>query len=105
MPARQRSAVHSRRALLDAAAAEFAARGYAGASVDRIAARARVNKAMIYYHFRSKAGLYREILHDMFRAVGERTSAVAASDETPPTKVGHFIAAIAAEAEARPHFP
>jgi AcrR family transcriptional regulator len=95
----------TRARLFAAAAREFAAHGFAGASVDRIAARARVNKAMIYYHFRSKAGLYREILHDMFRAVGERTSAVAASDETPPTKVGHFIAAIAAEAEARPHFP
>ena len=49
-----------------AAAAEFAARGFAGANVDRIARAARVNKAMIYYHFKSKAALYREILRDMF---------------------------------------
>ena len=41
----------SRQRLLTAAAAEFAARGFAGASVDRIARAARVNKAMIYYHF------------------------------------------------------
>ena len=47
----------SRQRLLTAAAAEFAARGFAGASVDRIARAARVNKAMIYYHFRSKAAL------------------------------------------------
>ena len=41
-----------------AAAAEFAAHGFAAARVDRIARRARVNKAMIYYHFASKRALY-----------------------------------------------
>ena len=95
----------SRERLCAAAAKEFAARGFAGASVERIAAVARVNKAMIYYHFRSKAGLYREILRDMFRAVGARTQAVAQSDAAPAEKIGGFIEAIAAEAEARPHFP
>ena len=46
---------------------EFAARGFDGAKVDRIAARARVNKAMLYYHFKNKAALYREILGEQFR--------------------------------------
>jgi TetR/AcrR family transcriptional regulator len=95
----------SRARLLTAAAAEFAARGFAGASVDRIAAAAKVNKAMIYYHFRSKAALYREILHDMFRAVGRGVRVAADSSVTPEEKVGLFVAAIAAEADARPHFP
>src|SRR5690349_15803853 len=106
MPAvRPRSAVQSRRALLDAAAAEFAARGYAGANVGRIARRARVNKAMIYYHFRSKAALYREIIRDMLDAVAGRVRAIAASDATPEEKLRAFIEAIAIEGEARPHFP
>ena len=88
-----------------AACREFAARGFAGANVDRIARAARVNKAMIYYHFRSKAALYREILGDMFRAVCARVRVVADSDITPEKKVRGFIEAIAAEAQARPHFP
>ena len=95
----------SRDKVFAAAAAEFAARGYAGASVDRIARAARLNKAMIYYHFTSKAALYREILRDMFGAVGVRVAAVAASDASPEDKVRAYIAAIAREAEARPHFP
>jgi len=45
-------------AILDAARAEFAEHGYAGARVDRIAARAGLNKQLIYYYFRSKAGLH-----------------------------------------------
>lgn len=95
----------SRARLLAAAAVEFAARGFAGANVDRIAAAARINKAMLYYHFSSKAGLYQEIVGDMFHAVGTRIRAVAASGASPEQKLAAFIATIAAEAEARPHFP
>ena len=95
----------SRQRLLTAAAAEFAARGFAGASVDRIARLARVNKAMIYYHFASKAALYREILRDMFEAVAVRVTAAAHATATPDDKVRAFVDAIATEAEARPHFP
>jgi AcrR family transcriptional regulator len=92
-------------ALFRAAAREFALHGFEGASVDRIAAAARLNKAMIYYHFGSKARLYAEILHDMFSAVGARVRAVAASTASPDEKVRQFVEAIATEAEARPHFP
>jgi AcrR family transcriptional regulator len=95
----------SRERLFAAAAAEFAARGFAGANVDRIARAAHLNKAMIYYHFHSKAALYQEILGEMFHAVGERIRAVAASGATPEQKLEQFVAAIADAAEARPHFP
>ena len=95
----------SRARIVRAAAAEFAARGYAGANMDRLARTARLTKAMIYYHFPSKAALYREILTDMFGAVRARVTAVAESDATPQDKIRCYVAAIAAEAEARPHFP
>ena len=95
----------SRDRVFAAAAAEFAARGYAGANVDRIARSAKLNKAMIYYHFTSKAALYREILRDMFGAVRRRVVEVAASDASPEDKIRAYVAAIASEAEARPHFP
>ncbi len=95
----------SRERLLAAAARQFAARGFAGTSVDRIAAAARVNKAMIYYHFGSKAALYREILREMFQAVALRARAAAAADADPAVKIRQFVDGIAAEAEARPDFP
>ncbi len=98
-------ALVSRDRVFAAAAVEFAARGYAGAHVDRIARAARLNKAMIYYHFKSKAALYREILRDMFDAVRRRVAAVAASGLSPEDKIRAYVAAIVQEAEARPHFP
>jgi AcrR family transcriptional regulator len=101
----RRPAADSRTKILAAAATEFAARGYAGANVDRIARAARLNKAMIYYHFASKAALYRDILNDMFDAVRRRVTEVVQSSASPADKIRRYVEAIAVEAEARPHFP
>jgi len=95
----------SRARILAAAEAEFAARGFDGANMDRVARAARLNKAMIYYHFRNKAALYNEIFREFIHAALDRTRAAAAGDRPPADKVRAFIAAIATEAEARRHFP
>jgi TetR/AcrR family transcriptional regulator len=92
-------------ALFKAAAEEFAAQGFDAAGVDKIAARAGVNKAMLYYHFGSKRALYLEILRQMFRAVGVRARAIADGPETAEAKIDAWIAAIVEEAAARPWFP
>lgn len=76
---RQRDAERTRAALLDAALAEFAEKGFAGARVSDIAARAGVNKQLISYYFGGKDGLY--------QALGERwldAEASFAGPELPP---------------------
>lgn len=92
-------------AVFRAAAEEFALRGYDAARVDRIAARARVNKATIYYYFRSKRGLYVEVLRQVFRAVGARARTIADGPGSPADKTDAWIAAVVEEASARPWFP
>jgi TetR/AcrR family transcriptional regulator len=59
---RPRDAGATRRTLLEAATSVFAEHGFAGARVDEIAGRARVNKRMIYAYYGDKEGLYREVL-------------------------------------------
>lgn len=60
----------SRARILNAALGEFAKLGVAGARVDRIAALAGVNKALIYYYYSSKQRLYEETLtHHMREAL------------------------------------
>jgi TetR/AcrR family transcriptional regulator len=81
--------------ILAAAAAEFAACGYAGARVDRIARRARVNKAMLYYHFRSKQGLYRALLADTFGRAGSELRRAAEATADPGRQLDAVIAALA----------
>lgn len=67
-PPRRRDAERTTADLLAAAQEEFAEYGFAGARVDRIAARAGCNKALIFARFGDKEGLYRAV----FAALGQR---------------------------------
>lgn len=58
---RQRDAERARERLLDAALEEFSAKGFAGARVREIAARAGLNQQLISYYFGGKAGLYQAL--------------------------------------------
>jgi AcrR family transcriptional regulator len=53
-----RDAEDTKRRLLHAAAQEFADRGIAGARIDRIAAAAKANKALIYAYYGNKEDLF-----------------------------------------------
>ena len=60
--ANNRDLNRTRGQLMKAALTEFAAKGFAGATTDAIARRAGVDERMIYYCFKTKEGLYREVL-------------------------------------------
>lgn len=64
---RQRGSSEER--IVAAALREFSQHGYDGARIDRIAKRAGINKAMIYYHFKGKEKLYVRILSDTFKDI------------------------------------
>lgn len=67
----------TRAALVTAARALFAERGYDGASVRAITRRAGSNLGAITYHFGSKEGLYHEVVASMVRPIRDRIVAVA----------------------------
>ncbi len=73
-----------RRRILDAAAAEFATVGFAGARVDRIARRARINKRMLYHYFGDKQGLYGAVLT-------ERLVGLTSVDGTPDEQLKQLL--------------
>lgn len=80
--------------MLEAAVAEFAQFGLAGARVDRIARRAGINKQALYYHYGSKEGLYRAALtfvYGQFQA-GERARIPPGLD--PAAAMARLVAAI-----------
>ncbi|GAA0226451.1 TetR family transcriptional regulator [Actinomadura nitritigenes] len=52
----------TRRRIFDAATAEFAAHGLAGARIERIALKARANKQAIYLYFGGKEKLFGEVV-------------------------------------------
>ena len=59
---RHHNSAETREAILEAAERIFGDEGLAGARTDAIAAAAGVNKALLYYYFGSKDGLYRAVL-------------------------------------------
>ena len=73
----------SRDRILDGAAEEFAAAGFAGARIDRIARRTRLNVRMIYYHFGSKKGLYRAVLENIYDEMSAHPRGAAADGAEP----------------------
>src|SRR5580765_8275259 len=91
--------------ILAAAALEFSERGYAGARVDRIARRAGVNKAMLYYHFGSKQSLYRILLRQIFSRAADRLQPIAAAELPAEDKIIRLIGAIAAFTAEHAFFP
>ena len=68
-----RDAEATRQRLLDAATEEFAARGIAGARVDRIALAAGSNKAQIYHYFGSKDALFEAVFDRVVEATLSET--------------------------------
>lgn len=69
----------TRTRLLDAAERAFAEAGLAGARVNAIAAEAGANKAMLYYYFGDKEGLYNAVLERVFAQVSAVVAEVEAS--------------------------
>ena len=70
------SGARTRAAILAAAERVFARSGLAGARTDLIAAQAGVNKALLYYYFKSKEKLYQAVLEEHFQEFNRQALAV-----------------------------
>jgi TetR/AcrR family transcriptional regulator len=90
-----RRADRTRKTILRAAIREFSAQGLAGARTDAIAESARVNKALLYYYFKSKNGLYTAAIEEISKTAVERALAAldpgrSAGDRVLRTALTHF---------------
>jgi TetR/AcrR family transcriptional regulator len=87
---RQRDAERSKQSILEAAVEEFSAKGFAGARVAEIAARAGVNAQLIAYYFGGKRGLY-----DTLRGRWESARDIfGGSDQPFPAVIGAYLKAV-----------
>jgi AcrR family transcriptional regulator len=102
-PGRTRDREATREALMAAATELFASLGYAGATVHAIAAHARVNKAMINYHFAGKHGLYTEILRRDFDWALTRLAELEREPLRADAKLARFVAIFGELHQRRPN--
>lgn len=105
MAERQRDPSATRLALLQAAADLFAKRGFDGTTIDAIAKQARVNKAMISYHFGGKRGLYGALLAEILTTMTAKLDAVRTWEAPPEQRMAAFIAAFREVVRVQPVAP
>jgi TetR/AcrR family transcriptional regulator len=77
--------------ILSAAEQIFATHGLAGARTQAIARAAGVNKALLYYYFRSKQHLYRAVFENLFRQMKSLIQSRMPMDASPRQKIRAFV--------------
>ncbi len=84
---------NNRDKILNTAAEEFIEYGFYGARMQRIANKARVNKAMIHYYFSSKENIYKEVLKTVFNLLIEKLNSIKVDDKEnePEEKMRQII--------------
>lgn len=102
-PHRDRRA--TRASILDAAERIFAEAGLAGARTDAIARAAHVNKALLYYYFKSKDDLYCAVLEEHLREFYRQAMAVLSSEGSPRSIVLRYVGLHFDFISSRPYYP
>jgi TetR/AcrR family transcriptional regulator len=82
---------HTRATILNAAEHIFAERGLAGARIDAIARAAHVNKALIYYYFKSKDALYLAIVERHMKEFSHQAIDLLTSNRSVRDKVLDYV--------------
>jgi AcrR family transcriptional regulator len=100
---RKRLTAAERRArILAAAVRAFALEGYDETAMDRIAARARISKPVLYDHFASKQALFLAVLESIRDGLIADGQSIAASDDDPQQRFRRGVDAFLRFVEQQP---
>lgn len=91
--------------ILDAAVEEFARHGLANARIEEIAAHTGVTKAMIYYYFNSKEGLYQAVLEQGFKTYFRPLQELSLESLPPKTALEQFVRCLLSNLVSNPNWP
>ncbi len=104
MKPQRRDPAATRKKLLTAARREFAASGLAGARVDEIAARAGVNKQLVYHYFGDKDALYLAVLEWVYEEIRAQERKLNLEGLPPKQAIKRLIEASFDHLAAHPDF-
>jgi len=101
---KRRDPAATRKKLLTAARREFADSGLAGARVDEIAARAGVNKQLVYHYFGDKDALYLAVLEWVYEEIRAQERKLNLEGLPPQLAIKRLIEASFDHLAAHPDF-
>ncbi len=105
MAKQKRDAAATQSKIMQNAMELFAKKGFEGVSVDEVAAASEINKAMIFYYFKNKAGLYEAVMQGVLEAMYKE---IVEADKCCQSTLGElkaFITTYASFAKRYPYFP
>lgn len=91
--------------ILRAAREEFCEQGFNGARVDRIAARAKANKRLLYHYFGNKEALYEAVLLDAYKEIRQGERELSLSRHAPVEAMDRLVRFTFRHFLANPWFP
>lgn len=81
----------TKKRILDVATEEFATLGYSGLSMNNLAEKLKINKAMIYYYFKDKRNLYDEVISSIIELNEEEKKEILTSSLEAKEKFKRYI--------------
>ena len=102
---RSRDSEATKAEILDAAVEEFALQGLNNARIETIAANTGVTKAMIYYYFKSKEGLYVAVLERGFNSYMRPVQELSLNNLSPEKALKQYVQCLLANLAKNPNWP
>ncbi|HJN15266.1 MAG TPA: TetR/AcrR family transcriptional regulator [Armatimonadota bacterium] len=81
----------TRKRILKSAETVFAKQGFRGATIEAISAKAKVNRALLYYYFESKEHIYGILVEQGAQVFQEILDRASSADAKPLPKLAEFI--------------
>jgi len=105
MAKQKRDAKATKAKILKNARLLFSKQGFDATTVDDIAAESGVNKALVYYYFKNKSGLYSDVMSGLFDAIYDAIVAGEKECKNAVEELEVFINSYASYAYKNPYFP
>ncbi|WP_295418176.1 TetR/AcrR family transcriptional regulator [Sulfurovum sp.] len=101
----KRDAEVSKQLIITHAIELFSQKGYASASMDELAERCGLNKAMVFYYFKNKKGLYEAVMREILTQIQQTIVEENKKHSTPTKELEGFIRTYAKFACEHPYLP
>ena len=101
----KRDANATKAKILQEARTLFSVKGFDATTVDDIANSSDVNKALIYYYFKNKAGLYAQVMSGLFDAIYDEVVSARERCNSTTDELYAFIKTYAEYAHKHSYFP
>ena len=105
MPKQKRDAEVTKAKIIKNAMILFSQNGYDATTADDIAATCGVNKAMIFYYYKNKAGLYEAVMSEALSAIHTEVLTSEKCCVSPLADLEAFIRTYASYCEQNPYLP